>query len=199
MLAVPKDFLIKNADENTANFMRYVNASEEDTERLLKEAASSAPDDKSPRTTVHEIVKSGLASEDKTLKRVFSDVATVNGCWLQNDGQRSQLVIYHVFSDAEILGWVRTEPTKVSAETPPQGYAIELRMLEQLPYLTAVLVEGMRLSPALGTRSQRIAPDRDLVYSQWRIPAGTPVGVTTLLMHMDEDLCPNPKRFEPQQ
>lgn len=60
-------------------------------------------------------------------------------------------------------------------------------------------MEGMRLSPALATRLQRIAPDRDLVYDKWRIPAGTPVGMTALFMHMDPELYPNPKLFNSER
>ncbi len=75
----------------------------------------------------------------------------------------------------------------------------ELRKLEQLPYMTSVLMEGLRLSPAIGTRMARIASDRDLVYGEWIIPAGTPVGMITVRMHMDETLYPDPKRFDPER
>jgi cytochrome P450 len=61
------------------------------------------------------------------------------------------------------------------------------------------LTEGLRLSPAIATRAARIS-DRDLFYGgQWRIPAGTPVGMTTLLMHTDEALYPDPMRFDPER
>ncbi|KAI1856200.1 hypothetical protein JX265_011712 [Neoarthrinium moseri] len=60
-------------------------------------------------------------------------------------------------------------------------------------------MEGMRMSPALGTRLHRVAPDRELVYNQWRIPASTPVGMTTLLMHMDASVFPEPKTFDPER
>ncbi|KAI4604035.1 hypothetical protein KJ359_000162 [Pestalotiopsis sp. 9143b] len=52
---------------------------------------------------------------------------------------------------------------------------MQIKTLEQLPYLTAVIMEGLRLSPAIGSRMARISPDRDIIYGDWRIPAGTPV------------------------
>ena len=76
---------------------------------------------------------------------------------------------------------------------------VELRALEQLPYLTAVLMEGMRLSPAIASRMARINPDEDLVYNNKRIPTGTPIGMTTLLMHTDENIYPDPMRFDPER
>ena len=75
----------------------------------------------------------------------------------------------------------------------------DLASLENLPYLTTVLMEGLRLSPGVATRAQRIAPDRDLVYNRQVIPAGTPVGMSTLLMHTDPDTYPDPRRFDPER
>ncbi|KAG4222528.1 hypothetical protein PC116_g28998 [Phytophthora cactorum] len=74
-----------------------------------------------------------------------------------------------------------------------------LKKLDQLPYLTSVIMEALRLSPALGTRMARIAPDRDLVYDGWCVPAGTPIGMTTILMHTDETLYPEPLSFNPDR
>lgn len=76
---------------------------------------------------------------------------------------------------------------------------LEVKKLEQFPYLTSVIMEGMRLSPAIGSRMARIAPDRDLFYGNFRIPAGTPVGMTIILMHTDETLYPAPLSFNPDR
>ncbi|KAK7428184.1 hypothetical protein QQZ08_005250 [Neonectria magnoliae] len=202
LLSIPKDFLIKHGDELTANFMRYGKASEEETERLLSDAASalSTPGEKAQPTIVHAIVHSDLPPEDKTTARMWSDVATVTGAGFETTASVLRLVIYHVFNNSQILERLRAELATVAPPLPSlSDEEPELRVLEQLPYLTAILMEGMRLSPALGTRLQRIAPDRELVYDKWRIPAGTPVGMTTLFMHMNEELYPDPTRFEPQR
>lgn len=45
----------------------------------------------------------------------------------------------------------------------------------------------------------RIAPDRDLYYKGFQIPAGTPVGMTTILMHTDERSYPDPNSFQPER
>lgn len=47
-----------------------------------------------------------------------------------------------------------------------------LQQLEQLPYLTGVILEGLRLSYGVATRLPRIAPDRVLQYSKYAIPPG---------------------------
>ncbi len=88
-----------------------------------------------------------------------------------------------------------TTRSSAAAATASPG-PIPLTTLEKLPYLTAVLTEGMRLSPGIGTRAGRVT-DKDIFYGDWRIPAGTPIGMTTLLMHTDEKLYPDPMRFDP--
>ncbi|KAI0447310.1 cytochrome P450 [Xylaria telfairii] len=60
-------------------------------------------------------------------------------------------------------------------------------------------MEGLRLSPAIGTRMARISRQGELSYGNWIIPRGTPVGMTTLLMHMNPSLYPNPKEFIPDR
>ncbi|KJZ71985.1 hypothetical protein HIM_08665 [Hirsutella minnesotensis 3608] len=198
MLSIPKDFLIKNADPDTANYMRYAKASGEETERLLKAANSSSSDNSLP-TIVHEIVKSSLPAEDKTATRVFADVTTVTGAGFESTASVLRLLVYNVYTKPDILRRLRAELAQAAASSHTGNAGVELSALEQLPYLTAVILEAMRLSPALGTRLQRIAPDRDLVYDKWVIPAGTPVGMTTMFMHTDEKIYPEAQQFDPER
>jgi cytochrome P450 len=162
----------------------------------LKDAANPVTNDKGPHTIVHEIANSSLPAEDKSFKRVFPDVATVTGASFETTSSVLRLIIYHIWSKPSILSRLRAELSEAASQS---HLPLELRTLEQLPYLTAILTEGMRMSPALGTRLQRIAPDRELVYGQWRIPRGTPVGMTVLQMHMNEDLYPEPRQFIPER
>ncbi|KAH8592759.1 cytochrome P450 [Bisporella sp. PMI_857] len=124
-----------------------------------------------PRTIVHEILESNLPPAEKAFERVFDEVATVTAAGFETTASVLGLIVYHVFSSPEILQ--------------------RLRHWNKLPYLTSVLTEGMRLSPAIAMRMARIAPDRDIVYGEWCTPAGTPVGMTTLLMHTDKILRKN--------
>ena len=77
--------------------------------------------------------------------------------------------------------------------------------LEQLPYLTAVIQEGLRLHPNPVGRLQRVSPDTALVYSdgmmkkEWVIPAGTPVSMDARTTHMDSTVFPEPLRFLPER
>lgn len=155
-----------------------------ETERLI--ASASTPSGKrGPRTIVHEILDSQLGKHDKSFQRVFEEVTSVSGAGFETTGGVLRLLSYCVLS---LVVQVHQEPG-----------TIDLRKLELLPFLTAVVMEGLRLSPGVATRMARIAPDRDLCYRDWRIPAGTPVGMTTILMHTDERSYPNPYSFRPER
>ncbi|KAF2269980.1 cytochrome P450 [Lojkania enalia] len=195
MRAMPIDWAMKMADEGTKSFLRYLQQSEQDTRDTLAAAESSSPDNKIRNTMVHAIVHSDLPPADKTFNRVFEEVATVTGAGFETTANTLRLILYHVYSNDEILQRLREEIASVTTQSTEP---IQLKKLEQLPYLTAILMEGMRLSPAVASRAARIT-DKDLFYDNWRIPAGTPVGMTTLLMHTDEKVYPDPMRFNPDR
>lgn len=131
---------------------------------------------------------------------MFDDVATITGAGFETTASVMRLIIFHIFSDAEILERLRAELATTVREHPPSADAnIDIKTLEKCLYLTSVLMEGMRLSPAIGSRMARIAPDRDIFYGDWRVPAGTPVGMTTILMHTDKTLYSEPFKFNPDR
>jgi len=144
---------------------------------------------------IHAIVYSDLPPAEKTFDRVLEEVMTVAGAGFETTASALRLILYHVYTNNQILRRLREELASVS--TGP-AQPIALKEVEQLPYLTAVLTEGIRLSPAIASRAARIT-NKDLFYDKWRIPAGTPVGMTTLLMHTDEALYPEPMLFNPER
>jgi cytochrome P450 len=110
------------------------------------------------------------------------------------------IAVFHLLSQPETLRKLKAELATVmkSSKDP-----ISLAALEQLPYLTGCVQESIRLSYGLSTRLQRIAPDETLVLNDgkkdWHIPPGTPVGMTSVLIHHDQSLFPDSKRFLPER
>ncbi|THV52632.1 hypothetical protein BGAL_0073g00060 [Botrytis galanthina] len=158
--------------------------------------ALSDLNDKAPRTTLHQILDSNLPARDKKFERVFDGVATVTEAGFETTASVLRLIIFHVFNNPKLLKRLREELSSTSISSYD---LIEVKTLEQHPYLISIMMEVMRLSPAIASRSARISPDRDLTYGNWRIPTGTPIGMTTLLMHVDEKLYPDPMHFNPER
>lgn len=75
----------------------------------------------------------------------------------------------------------------------------KLQDLEKLPYLTAVIQEGLRITHPVTHRQCRAFPDKPLTYNGLTIPPGTLVHMTTLLIHENQHIFPEPQDFKPER
>ncbi|ROW17019.1 hypothetical protein VPNG_01431 [Cytospora leucostoma] len=189
MRSIPPQWIMAVSDPVMKDFFRFMIISMNDTKGFMKAAVST--DDDGPRTLVYEIVQSKLPPPEKSFERVFEEMSTTTGAAFETTAAVIRIAAFHIYSNPEILQKLRAELTAA----PDHDW----KTLEQLPYLTAVIMEALRLAPALAARSARTAQDKDLVYADWRIPAGTPVGMTIHLLHQNEEEYPEPKRFNPDR
>lgn len=72
-------------------------------------------------------------------------------------------------------------------------------MLEKLPYLSAVVQESLRLCNPITHRLSRKFPDKALKYQDYVIPPGSTVGMTSMLVHENERIYPEPYKFRPER
>ena len=71
--------------------------------------------------------------------------------------------------------------------------------LERLPYLSAIILEILRITYGASHRLQRVCPDRAYHYNDYILPAGTPVSLTSVLMYDNPAVFPSPRKFDPQR
>ncbi|KAI0595140.1 trichodiene oxygenase [Biscogniauxia sp. FL1348] len=197
LLSLPTSIAKAIGDEGNKAFFVFLENSRNDTKNIMAASMAENPDPDMPHTLVHDIMKSKLPDAEKRLDRVYEEVTSVTGAGYESTASVLRQVLYYVWKDPAMLARLRAE---IAAARQEAGTAdLSVSALEQLPYLTAVIMEGLRLSPSVASRLARVAPDRDLFYDKWCIPRGTPVGMTTLLMHRNEDLYPEPSRFNPER
>ncbi|KAL4880368.1 cytochrome P450 [Aspergillus karnatakaensis] len=85
-----------------------------------------------------------------------------------------------------------------TVETNHDGL-MEYRNLANLPYLTAVIHETLRISsPAPGILT-RIVPSGGVKYGEHFLPAGTSVSTAQRMIHYDPALFPDPEAFMPER
>ncbi|KAL8665196.1 MAG: hypothetical protein Q9202_002418 [Teloschistes flavicans] len=82
---------------------------------------------------------------------------------------------------------------------PDPNLVPPLQQLAQLPYLTAVVLEGLRISNVSAFRLLRAYPDTTLSYGKYIIPAGTTIAMTPLHIHENADVFPEPHQFNPNR
>ena len=96
--------------------------------------------------------------------------------------------------------YVRTKLLKeLRRVMPTPRHHADLQTLQDLPYLTAIILEGLRLSHPVTHRVARSFPNKALYYGNYKIPPGTTVFMTSLLMHENEDIFPDPRVFRPER
>ena len=105
-------------------------------------------------------------------------------------------ITFHIISNHSILQKLQAElePVTSGSSTSPKW-----QQLEQLPYLTAVIAEGLRMGYGVPHRLQRCFPDMELEYGSYRIPKLTPVSMSTLHIHDNPTLFPDPRSFQPER
>lgn len=110
---------------------------------------------------------------------------------------------YHLMTRPEIMAKLRSE-----LRAHPE--AVSPEHLQQLPYLSAIIQEAHRLTFGLTGRNARVCPNETITYTSpanggsqtqrtYTLPPGTSLSASTLLIHTDESLFPDPWRFDPER
>ena len=104
---------------------------------------------------------------------------------------------YYLLSNPHIMAKLRTELSENPSTT--------LAEIDKLSYMNAIATEANRLSFGLTGRNSRISPTLPLQYTDtsrnktYTIPAGTPLSASTLLVHSNEVVFPEPWTFDPER
>ena len=82
----------------------------------------------------------------------------------------------HLLSTPRVLAKLRAE---LNVALPDVSAPLSRRDIEQLPYLSAVITEGLRLAMGTSQRQTRISPTEVMVFNdgkkQWHIPPGVSI------------------------
>ena len=88
--------------------------------------------------------------------------------------------LFHVLDQPELYKRLKDEVYQAwpSIENPPTAEA-----LESLPVLTATIKESLRCAPGVPSSLLRVVPPSGAMIGGKNIPAGTRVGMSTVLVH----------------
>lgn len=104
--------------------------------------------------------------------------------------------MFYLLSDRNV--YVRLQ-SELDAAFPNADAPLDSRTLTDLPYLNAVVDEGLRLgTPFPGLR--RVVPKGGVIIDEAFIPEGTTVGVPAYSQETsEENFWPEPKAFKPER
>ena len=153
-------------------------------------------DQKSHDTIFHEILQSNLPPEEKSHKRLLDESTLVMAAGIETASNTLRVTACHLLSNPSQLARLREE---LEDAIPDSTKLPHLQQLENLPYLTAVINEGLRVSIGITTRFIRVAAEQDLKYKDWTLPAGTAVSMSAMLLHQNPEVFPDPGAFLPER
>lgn len=106
-------------------------------------------------------------------------------------------ITFFLLSQPEKLARLREE---LKDEDP---HKLSWVKLEKYAYLHGVIYEAFRVGLGIPGRLPRIARNEDLVYNghgySYVVPRGTPIGMSAFINHYNEELFPDPEKFEPDR
>ncbi|PTB58580.1 hypothetical protein M431DRAFT_105846 [Trichoderma harzianum CBS 226.95] len=161
-------------------------------------------------TIFASLFQSNLPDEEKTVARFAGETAALFGAGTETTSWTLAVITYYLLTRPKILKKLTEELRTIVKDPkslPPWS------TLEKLPYLNAVMTEGLRLSYGVSARTARIATEEDLVYhGMWTpkgskasgtldyvIPRGMAIGMISVIMHHDEDIFPDSHSFIPER
>ena len=147
-------------------------------------------------TIFHELLRSNLPAAEKNPGRLFQEAQSVLGAGTETVSSTLSHLIFYLLDTPGAYGKLKAELCSIASN--PDNFLPSWSQLEQLPYFSAIIQEGLRLSPGIGCRSPRVAHS-DLYYNGWIIPAGTCVGMNTMFLNYNPTQFPEPEKFIPER
>ncbi|CAJ2507266.1 Uu.00g084520.m01.CDS01 [Anthostomella pinea] len=143
---------------------------------------------------VQTLMASSLPPEEKTFPRLFSETRSVIMAGTETTASLLVGITAYLLNDPEKLTRLMEE---LGDAEKAKGARLEYSDLKDLPYITGVVNEGLRLANPTPTRLPRVCEDQDLQYGKWFIPRGTTISTTTQDIHNDSSIFPNAQEFQP--
>jgi cytochrome P450 len=204
VVSLPRSFLQK-ALPQIYFFLRWQDGIRIHIDRIMREPSPTSEQKERPKTMFHALRDCALPAAEKTSARIVDEGLVIMGAASETVAHTLSITTYHLMSEPgqAMIARLRAELQTImlTAESTPT-----YPQLEQLPYLSAVIAEGIRMGWGVTTRLPRIANDEDLVYTdgtrdgkEWVIPRGTPVSSTGYFVLSDPMIFTEPHTFNPDR
>ncbi|KAK4655496.1 hypothetical protein QC762_302900 [Podospora pseudocomata] len=183
--------------KRTSPGVAYMLARQEDMIKQVNPILAGTDGEKSGARSIFHALRDNenLPPSERTLKRMCDEATLLTGAGSETTGQTLTRMFFYLKHVPDALERFREE---LDVAIPSEQDIPSWSTLQQLPYLTAVIKEALRLSYGITTRLPRVAHEA-IIYKQYVIPAGTPVSQTGYFILMDPTVFPEPHVFKPER
>ncbi|KAJ8116515.1 hypothetical protein OPT61_g2076 [Boeremia exigua] len=153
-------------------------------------------------TVFNDLLASSLPGNEKTIDRLSGEAFSLTGAGTETTAWTLSVITFYVLSQPAVYGKLMEELESIDLNDA------SWHVLEKLPYLNAVISEGLRLSYGVASRTPRVASQEHLVYRSQAndqrgveiiVPKGTAIGMSAAIMHHNETIFPYSDAFEPER
>ncbi|KAJ5548340.1 benzoate 4-monooxygenase cytochrome P450 [Penicillium frequentans] len=150
------------------------------------------------RTIFHDLLDSGLPPKELERNRLRDEALGTVTAGSDTTAYVLRGAAYHVSANPDVNQRLYEELKAAILDPSPETFPT-LTELEKLPYLSAVVQESLRLCNPVTHRLCRKFPDKALRYQDYVIPPGWTVSMTSMLIHENESIYPEPYEFRPER
>lgn len=161
-------------------------------------------------TVFDSLIESDLPVEEKSVYRLTGEGIALLSAGTETTSWTLSVTTFHLLNNPSVRARLAAELEKA---VPDPLHLPPWSTLEKLPYLSAVINEGLRLSYGVSGRTSRIPTEEDLHYhGTWTpqessiqvtvdyiIPRGTATSMSSYITHHDEAIFPDSHEFLPER
>ncbi|KAJ5719775.1 benzoate 4-monooxygenase cytochrome P450 [Penicillium malachiteum] len=133
-----------------------------------------------------------VSAAEKTIPRLADE----GWIMLRHSSKDSAVGLFHLLSNETMWRTLRKE---IRDAVPLADGPVNWSQVENLPYLSGVVNEALRLSFGVVSRSPRVPPYEPMVYKGFIIPPGTPISQSNYFVLRDPKIFHDPFEFRPER
>lgn len=193
------DWLIEKSGEGGVRLIQFFRDGEQ-AARIALERRGVVPDDEKPSILDTIVASPELHESDKRFERIVLEARNILGAGTEAPGGIFTNIAYYLAINPK----AREKLADELAGVPANGGLLDVKALEGLPYLQAVISEGLRIGIPISTRLPRVDPRRPMTYDSpggehYVFPPGTVLSMSMPDMHLDPKVFPEPYSFKPER
>ncbi|KAJ4347350.1 uncharacterized protein N0V89_011291 [Didymosphaeria variabile] len=159
---------------------------------------------------MNEVYKSTeLPPSEKSPQRLFEEITILIGAGGETTSHSLLTITYYVLANPPILSRLQAE-LREAFTAEQRREVLSYKELENLPYLTAVITEGLRIATPVSGRFPRINKQAPMQYTShpspsapngntYILPPNTAISMSIREMHYNAACFPSPHTFDPER
>ena len=184
-----------------AEFARRIIASRQEQRKTSPAQERSDSDQELPRDFLDKLLDGHAASPEKvTPYHIWMAGFSNIGAGSDTTAASLSGILYHLLKTPQALQRLRREIEEFEANGALGKTRVSFKESQSMPYLQAVIKEGLRMHPATGLPLWRRSPAGGATIAGHYFPAGTVVGLNCWVAHFDEGIFgSDAKTFRPER